>query len=68
MKKPDVYESGIIKYNEIKEIKLGEAMYKTIFPTDLTIREFNEIKKVDKDPIMIKGNNSLCILLNIWER
>lgn len=67
-KSPDLYESKIIKYNEITEIKVGEAMYKTIFPTDLTIQELTEMKKRDEDSIILKGNYSFGILLNMREK
>lgn len=33
-KEPDRYSNGIIKWNEIKEFKLNEKTYKTIFPFD----------------------------------
>lgn len=54
-KEPDSYESGIIKYNEIESTEFGGVEYKTIFPFDLTIEEFTEIKQLDEDPITIEG-------------
>lgn len=37
-KKPDKYEDGIIKYSLITDTVVSQKNYKTIFPSDSTIK------------------------------
>lgn len=55
-KDPDSYCNRIIKYSNIKKIKIRKKKYKTIFPFDLSKEELTQMEFY-RNPKTIEGNH-----------